>query len=58
MRILAQAGFLRYCVPEEYRGCGVEVVQLGIIRENLAQADSNFITQGMVYGWKTGEANT
>jgi len=51
MRILAQAGLLRYCVPEEYGGYGVKVVLLCIIREELAQvsaqADSNFILQGL-----------
>ena len=51
-RILDQAGFVRYCVPEEYRGCGVKVVQLCIIQEERAQspqADSNLIIQGLVY---------
>jgi len=51
MRILAQAGLLRYCVPEEYGGYGVKVALLCIIREELAQvsaqADSNFILQGL-----------
>ena len=58
MRILDQVGFLRYRVPEEYRGCGVKVVQMGIIRGDLAQvlaqADSNFIIQGLVYRFEDG----
>lgn len=51
MAILAQANLLRYCVPEEYGGYGVNVMRLCIIREELAQvsaqADSNFIMQGL-----------
>ena len=33
MRILAEAGLLRYCVPAEYGGYGVRVTNLCIIRE-------------------------
>jgi acyl-CoA dehydrogenase len=51
MRLLADAGLLRYTVPEEYGGCGIQVVDLCIIREELAQvcaqADTNFIMQGL-----------
>ncbi|MSQ06110.1 MAG: acyl-CoA dehydrogenase [Dehalococcoidia bacterium] len=51
MSILARAGLLRYCVPQEYGGYGVKVVRLCIIREELArvsaQADTNFIMQGL-----------
>ncbi len=51
MAILAGAGLLRYCVPQEYGGYGVKVVRLCIIREELArvsaQADTNFIMQGL-----------
>ena len=51
MRILANAGLLRYCVPQEHGGYGIKVVLLCIIREELAQvsaqADSNFILQGL-----------
>jgi acyl-CoA dehydrogenase len=51
MRILSEAGLLRYNVPEEYGGYGIKVVLLCIIREELArvsaQADTNFIMQGL-----------
>ena len=51
MAILANEGLLRYCVPEEYGGVGVRVMDLCIIREELArvsvQADTNFIMQGL-----------
>ena len=51
MRILAEAGLLRYTVPEEYGGVGIRVIDLCIIREELAQvcgqADTNFIMQGL-----------
>ena len=51
MAILAEAGLLRYNVPEEYGGYGVKVMLLCIIREELArvsaQADTNFIMQGL-----------
>ena len=51
MRVLSEAGLLRYCVPEEYGGYGIKVTLLCIIREELArmsaQADTNFIMQGL-----------
>ncbi|HAA94664.1 MAG TPA: acyl-CoA dehydrogenase [Dehalococcoidia bacterium] len=51
MSILAEEGLLKYCVPEEYGGVGVRVMDLCIIREELArvsaQADTNFIMQGL-----------
>jgi len=51
MAILAEEGLLRYCVPVEYGGVGVRVMDLCIIREELArvsaQADTNFIMQGL-----------
>ncbi len=51
MGILADANLLRYTVPEEYGGYGIKVVNLCIIREELArvcgQADTNFIMQGL-----------
>ena len=51
MAILANEGLLRYCVPEEYGGAGVRVMDLCIIREELArvscQAATNFIMQGL-----------
>lgn len=51
MSILAQAGLLRYTVPREWGGCGIRVMDLCIIREELAyvcgQADTNFIMQGL-----------
>ncbi len=51
MAVLAEAGLLRYCVPEEYGGYGVKVINLCIVREELArvsaQADTNFIMQGL-----------
>ncbi len=51
MSILAETGLLRYTVPEEYGGYGVKVINLCIIREELArvcgQADTNFIMQGL-----------
>jgi acyl-CoA dehydrogenase len=51
MRILAEANLLRYTVPAEYGGYGVKVMNLCIIREELArvcgQADTNFIMQGL-----------
>ena len=51
MAILAEAGLFQYCVPEEYGGVGVRVMDLCIIREELArvsvQADTNFIMQGL-----------
>ena len=51
MAILANEGLLRYCVPAEYGGVGVRVMDLCIIREELArvsvQADTNFIMQGL-----------
>ena len=51
MRILSDAGLLRYTVPAEYGGHGITVTNLCIIREELAQvcgqADTNFIMQGL-----------
>ena len=51
MAILAHEGLFQYCVPEEYGGVGVRVMDLCIIREELArvsvQADTNFIMQGL-----------
>ena len=51
MSILAEAGMLRHTVPEEYGGFGIKVMNLCIIREELArvsaQADTNFIMQGL-----------
>ena len=51
MAILANEGVFQYCVPEEYGGVGVRVMDLCIIREELArvsvQADTNFIMQGL-----------
>jgi acyl-CoA dehydrogenase len=51
MRILADAGLLRYTIPQEYDGYGIRVMDLCIIREELAQmcgqADTNFIMQGL-----------
>ena len=51
MAILAESGLLKYCVPEEYGGVGVRVMDLCITREELArvscQADTNFIMQGL-----------
>ncbi len=51
MTILSDAGLLRYTVPAEYGGHGVQVTNLCIIREELAQvcgqADTNFIMQGL-----------
>ena len=51
MSILAESELLRYTVPEDYGGLGVRVMNLCIIREELArvsaQADTNFIMQGL-----------
>jgi len=51
MSILAESRLLRYTVPEDYGGLGVRVMNLCIIREELArvsaQADTNFIMQGL-----------
>ena len=51
MAILAESGLLRHTVPQEYGGFGVRVMNLCIIREELArvsaQADTNFIMQGL-----------
>ena len=51
MAILAESDLLRYTVPQEYGGFGVRVMNLCIIREELArvsaQADTNFIMQGL-----------
>ena len=51
MSILAESELLRYTVPEDYGGFGVRVMNLCIIREELArvsaQADTNFIMQGL-----------
>ena len=51
MSILAESEVLRYTVPEDYGGFGVRVMNLCIIREELArvsaQADTNFIMQGL-----------
>ena len=51
MAILAESELLRYTVPEDYGGLGVKVMNLCIIREELArvsaQADTNFIMQGL-----------
>ena len=48
---LGRAGYLGINVPEEYGGVGVRVMDLCIIREELArvsvQADTNFIMQGL-----------
>ena len=47
----AESELLRYTVPEEYGGFGLRVMNLCIIREELArvsaQADTNFIMQGL-----------
>ena len=40
MAILANDGLLRYCVPEEYGGVGVRVMDLCIIREELARVSA------------------
>ena len=51
MRILANANLLRYTVPQEFGGYGIRVMDLCIIREELAQvcsqADTNSIMQGL-----------
>ena len=51
MAVLAESELLRYTVPEDYGGFGVKVMNLCIIREELArvsaQADTNFIMQGL-----------
>jgi acyl-CoA dehydrogenase len=51
MAVLAESGLLRYTVPQEYGGYGVRVMDLCIVREELArvsaQADTNFIMQGL-----------
>jgi acyl-CoA dehydrogenase len=51
MRILADADLLRYTVPRDFGGYGIRVMDLCIIREELAQvcgqADTNFIMQGL-----------
>ncbi len=51
MSLLAESELLRHTVPEGYGGYGVRVVNLCIIREELArvsaQADTNFIMQGL-----------
>ena len=51
MAILAKEGLLKYCVPEEYGGVGIRVMDLCIIREELSrvscQADTNIIMQGL-----------
>ena len=51
MAILAESELLRHTVPEDYGGFGVRVMNLCIIREELArvsaQADTNFIMQGL-----------
>ena len=51
MAILSESELLRYTVPEDYGGFGVKVMNLCIIREELArvsaQADTNFIMQGL-----------
>ncbi|MYC37915.1 MAG: acyl-CoA dehydrogenase [Chloroflexi bacterium] len=51
MAILAESELLRYTVPEDYGGFGVKVMNLCIVREELArvsaQADTNFIMQGL-----------
>ena len=51
MAMLAESELLRYTVPENYGGFGVRVMNLCIIREELArvsaQADTNFIMQGL-----------
>jgi alkylation response protein AidB-like acyl-CoA dehydrogenase len=51
MRILAGADLLRYTVPRDFGGYGIRVMDLCIIREELAQvcgqADTNFIMQGL-----------
>ena len=51
MKILADAELLKYTVPAEYGGFGVNVTNLCIIREELAQvsgqADTDFIMQGL-----------
>jgi acyl-CoA dehydrogenase len=51
MRILAGANLLRYTVPQEFGGYDIRVMDLCIIREELAQvcgqADTNFIMQGL-----------
>ena len=51
MSVLAESELLRYTVPEDYGGFGVRVMNLCIIREELArvsaQADTNFIMQGL-----------
>ncbi len=51
MAILAESELLRYTAPEDYGGFGIRVMNLCIIREELArvsaQADTNFIMQGL-----------
>ena len=51
MAILSESELLRYTVPEDYGGFGVKVMNLCIIREELArvsaQADTNLIMQGL-----------
>ena len=51
MGVLAESELLRHTVPEDYGGFGVRVMNLCIIREELArvsaQADTNFIMQGL-----------
>ena len=51
MRILADAELLKYTVPLEYGGFGINVTNLCIIREELSQvsgqADTDFIMQGL-----------
>ena len=51
MAILAESELLCHTVPKDYGGFGVKVMNLCIIREELArvsaQADTNFIMQGL-----------
>ena len=51
VRILAEENLFRYVIPEEYGGYGIKVINLCIIREELAricgQADTTFIMQGL-----------
>ena len=51
VRILAGEDLFRYVIPKEYGGYGIKVVNMCIIREELArvcaQAESTFILQGL-----------
>jgi len=51
VRILSEEGLFRYVIPEGYGGYGIRVINLCILREELAricaQADTTFIMQGL-----------